>query len=135
MEISESSMTKALLPLLISGEMSLCPVLAAVKCETRRVGGRTSEFAYATVTNYDRLILYRFDEYSSHIEYYTLDTLIYSDLGTSGNGQYIAEFSFLTEKGTKDIYMTFMPEIKGNAFPHQNANAKYMYELLQSKII
>ncbi|MBQ3842085.1 MAG: hypothetical protein II820_05300 [Ruminiclostridium sp.] len=135
MDVSESAMTKALMPLLISGEMSLCPVLATVKCETRRVGGRTSEFAYVTVTNYDRLIMYRFDEYSSHVEYYTFDTVIYSELSTSGNGQYIAEFSFLTEKGKKDIYMTFMPQIKGNAFPHQNKNAQFLYEFLSGKSI
>lgn len=132
MEISESAMTKSIMPLLISGEMSLCPILATVKCETRRMGGRTSEYAYATVTNYDRLILYRFNEYSSYVEYYTFDNVMYSDFSVSGNGQYIVEFSFLTEKGTQDLYMTFLPEIKG-AFPHQKANAVYMFELLKTK--
>ena len=68
MEISESTMTKSIMPLLISGESSLCPILAAVKCESKRVGGRTSEYAYVTVTNYDRIILYRFNEYSSYVE-------------------------------------------------------------------
>ena len=135
MEISESTMTKSIMPLLISGESSLCPILAAVKCESKRVGGRTSEYAYVTVTNYDRIILYRFNEYSSYVEYYTLDTVMYSDFNDSGKGQYIIEFSFLTEKGTKELYLTFSDEVRGGGFPHQRPNAIYLFELLKSKMI
>lgn len=134
MEITAAEMNEKLNNYLLEGEKSICPVFGSVKRKSKKLYGPVSDYAYMTVTTADRLLLYRFDMYSSYVEYYTFDTLMMGDVSSTGSGQYIAELSFLTEKGTKDLCLIFSSTVKGGGFPKQPMNADFMCRLLNSKI-
>ena len=134
MEVSANEMITKINNNLITNEKSICPVFGAVKRKVKKISDRVSDNAYITITTLDRLILYRFDDYSSYVEYFTFDTLIMGDVDKTSGGQYIAELSFLTEKGTRDICLIFSSAVKGKNFPNQAMNAEFLYKMLDSKI-
>ena len=127
MEVNESSMLNALKPLLEKDEKSLCPVYAMVNKQVKRMTHATSEYAYITITNKARLVLYRFDTSTSYSESYLLSTIIFGELHTGKNtGIYTAELSFLDED----------PQPKGRAedLPNQNKYCKKLYDILAKLI-
>ncbi len=135
MEVSEKEMIRTLTNSLITNEKLMYPVFGAIRKKQSKVTGRPNDFAYIALTNLDRLLLYRFDQFSSFMEYYTFDTLIMGDVSKTNLGQYIVELSFLTDKGTKDITLVFSSSVKGFDFPHQEVNSELLYTEIDMKII
>ena len=134
MEVSEKEMMQRLSNCLIGDEKLVYPVFGAVKRQSNKITGKVSDFAYISLTTLDRLLLYRFDEFSSYVEYYTFDTLIMGDVSQPGAGQFLVELSFLTEKGTKDLTIVFAAKVKGRDFPGQEVNAELLYTEIDMKI-
>ena len=131
MEISNTAMKNAFRPLLLEDEKSMCPVFAMVKRQSQKITHNASEYAYITITSKGRLILYRFDDHSSYNEIYLLSTLMYGEVSQMQSGNYIAELSFLTDNGQKDINISFMPTVKDKDLPNQEKNSAKLYTLLQ----
>ncbi len=119
---------------LITNEKLIYPVFGAVKRQQAKLSSKAADMAYIALTSLDRLLLYRFDEYSSYVEFYTFDTLMMGDVSATGSGQYIIELSFLTEKGTKDIQIVYPSKVNGRDFPHQEINASLLYTEIDMKI-
>ena len=127
-------MMNALRPLIKEDEKSFCPVFAMVNKQVKRMTHATSEFAYITITNKGRMILYRFDTNTSTIETYMLTTLIYGELHKmQSTGIYAAELSFLDDNGQqKDINISVEPQPKGraNELPNQSRYTEKLFNIL-----
>ena len=134
MEISEKEMLSRLSTLLLSDEKLIYPVFGAVKRQSNKVGSKAVDMAYIALTSLDRLILYKFDGFSSYNEYYTFDTLIMGDVSSTNSGQYMIELSFLTEKGTKDLNIVFPSKVNGRDFPQQEINSELLFTEIDMKI-
>ena len=134
MEVNETSMFSALKPLLEKDEKMLCPVYAMVNKQVKRMTHATSEYAYITITNKGRIILYRFDNHTSTTESYMLTTIIFGELHkTQATGIYAAELSFLDDNGQqKDVTISIDPQPKGRALdlPNQSKYADKMFNIL-----
>ena len=134
MEVSEKEMIRTLTNCLIANEKLIHPIFGAVRRQSNKVSGRANDFAYIAMTSLNRLLLYRFDQFSSYAENYSFDTLIMGDVSKTDLGQYIVELSFLTEKGTKDLTLVFSATVKGFDFPHQDINSELFYTTIDLKI-
>ncbi len=134
MEINNTAMKTAFKPLLLDDEKSMCGVFAMVQKQAQKITHKSSEYAYVTVTNKGRFILYRFDDFSSYTEVYLLSTLMYGEVSQMQSGNYIAELIFLTDEGQKDINISFLPTVKDKDLPNQEKNAAKLYTLLQKFI-
>lgn len=134
MEVNETAMFNSLRPLIQEGEKILCPVFGMVNKQVKRMTNASSEFAYITVTSKGRLVLYRFDNYTSYTESYLLSTVIFGELHkTQTTGVYAAELSFLDEKGQqKDLNLSVEPQPKGRAheLPDQSKYAEKLFNIL-----
>lgn len=135
MEVNETVMFNMLKPLLNTDEKSLCPVFAMIKKEVKRMTHATSEFAYITITNKARLVIYRFDTSSSYAESYNLSSIMFGELHKLSNTNvYAAELSFLNDDGQqKDINISIEPKPKGREanFPKQEKYAEKMFGILE----
>lgn len=138
MEVNETTMFNSLRPLLGEGEKLLCPVYAKISKQTKRMTVATSDYAYISVTNKGRLLMYRFDTSVSYSEIYNLTALIFGELNKlQSTGIYSAELSFLDDNGQqKDINISIDPQPKGMALqlPNQNKYADKIYNILNKLI-
>lgn len=131
MVINDRTMNDSLKTLLKLEEKSLCPVFGMIKKKVQRMTHTTSEYAYITLTNKGRLVIYRFDEHSSRAETYEFITLTFGETSITQQGQYIVSLEFLTDTGTADVNFSFAPVVKDKELPHQTKNAEKMFRLLQ----
>ena len=131
MEVNDKEMKTALKALMQIDEKILCPVYGMIKKKVQRMTHTTSEYAYITITNKGRLVIYRFDDHSSRAEAYDFVTLTFGETSVTQQGQYIASLEFLTDSGSADVNISYAPKIKDKDFPNQEKNSAKMYKLLK----
>ncbi len=130
MEINHEEMISSLKPLLMPEEICACPVFATIKKNSTYIRNNTSEFTYATCTNKVRMLLYRFDKFSSHKEIYMLGDIIDGDVIKMQSGIYVADLTFIADVGTSRLQMSFDPNFDHVRFPKQAKNSELMYKIL-----
>lgn len=132
MELSQKEMMSCLNPLMMENEKPLCPVYASIKQKSVHIRSSTGLYAYVTYTDKNRLVLYLFDQFSSHSEIYLMSDLLTGNVEQLSQGQYLIELSFITDVGSVDINMTIFPEVKNRDFPKQKKNLNLFAKLLNA---
>lgn len=128
--VNTEKMTAALSPALLLGEKSLCPVYAAIRRDGFHIRYNYTDFTYATITDMNRLIIYRFRFFYKDLKAYDLKDVHVSRHGKGMLGQYYIDLNTSGSSGYEHILMYLNPKDVGSALPDQGINAETFYMLL-----